>query len=44
MKSKMENLKGKTIISQNGNKYRLDKMIGYGGQGVVYSIYEIKVK
>lgn len=37
MKSKMENLKGKTIISQNGNKYRLDKMIGYGGQGVVYA-------
>lgn len=36
MNGKMQNLSGETIISAEGNKYKLGRLAGYGAQGVVY--------
>ena len=32
----MQNLTGETIITVDGKKYKLGKLVGYGAQGVVY--------
>ncbi|WP_029545004.1 protein kinase [Selenomonas sp. AB3002] len=36
MSERMQNLIGETIITIEGNKHRLEKMVGYGSQGIVY--------
>ena len=36
MNESMKKLTGKTIVSVEGNKYKLGKISGYGSQGVVY--------
>ena len=36
MNGKMQDLSGETIVSAEGNKYKLGKLAGYGAQGVVY--------
>lgn len=36
MRAVMPDLSGETIVTMSGRKYKLNKLAGYGAQGVVY--------